>query len=108
VQSESRDNEGNPLLAMAGWLKDNPLLADWQNAIQEYRRQCDVHEGIETNRPDTNPRGGRLLAAICEIDFQLGETYARQEIGLTRDERVVHQKKRAHPSRGRFQRCAAI
>lgn len=37
----------NPLMAMAGSLKDCPLFDDWQEAIREYRRELDTEEGIE-------------------------------------------------------------
>lgn len=39
----------NPLLAMAGWLKDDPMYDDWQASIQEYRQELDRQEGIVTN-----------------------------------------------------------
>jgi hypothetical protein len=40
--------EENPWLAMAGWLKDDPLFDEWQAAIKENRRQRDIEDGIET------------------------------------------------------------
>jgi hypothetical protein len=39
-------NEDNPWLAMAGWLKDDPMFDEWQAAIRENRRQRDIEDGI--------------------------------------------------------------
>jgi hypothetical protein len=39
----------NPWLAMAGWLKDDPLYDEWQAAIKEYRRERNLEDGIETH-----------------------------------------------------------
>jgi len=64
---------------MAGWLKDDPLYEEWKAAVEEYRRQRDVRDGIELSRPYPKPKG-RLLPAICEADFQLNEMYTRAEI----------------------------
>ena len=50
VMIEMGTKEENPWLAMAGSLKDNPLFDEWQSAIQEFRRQRDVEDGIETHR----------------------------------------------------------
>lgn len=50
VMVEVGANEDNPWLAMAGSLKDNPLFDEWQAAIQEFRRQRDIEDGIETHR----------------------------------------------------------
>lgn len=47
VMLEVESKEENPWLAMAGSLKDNPLFDEWQAAIEEYRRQCDIEAGIE-------------------------------------------------------------
>lgn len=41
--------EENPWLAMAGWLKDDPLFDEWQAEIKENRRKRDIEDGIETN-----------------------------------------------------------
>ena len=48
VMVEVPAKEPNPLMAMAGWLKDDPLYDAWQAEIREYRRQLDIAEGIET------------------------------------------------------------
>lgn len=37
----------NPWLAMAGWLKDDPLFEDWRAEVEAYRKQCDIDAGIE-------------------------------------------------------------
>ncbi len=37
----------NPWLKMAGRLKDNPLVDEWRAAVEEYRRQRDIEDGIE-------------------------------------------------------------
>lgn len=37
----------NPWLAMAGWLKDDPLFDEWQAAIEEFRQLRDIEDGIE-------------------------------------------------------------
>ena len=47
VMVEIPATEENPWLAIAGSLKDNPLFDEWQAAIEEYRRQCDIEAGIE-------------------------------------------------------------
>jgi hypothetical protein len=39
--------EPNPILSMAGSLKDDPLLDEWKAAMEEYRQQCDVDAGID-------------------------------------------------------------
>lgn len=36
----------NPWLAMAGWLKNDPLYEAWQAEIREYRRELDRDEGV--------------------------------------------------------------
>jgi hypothetical protein len=36
-------------LKYVGHLKDDPLFDEWQTAIQEYRRQRDIEDGIETD-----------------------------------------------------------
>jgi hypothetical protein len=41
--------EENPWLAMAGWLKDDPLFDEWQAAIRENRKQRDIEDGIEVD-----------------------------------------------------------
>lgn len=41
--------EENPWLAMAGWLKDDPMFDEWQAAMKENRRQQDIDDGIETS-----------------------------------------------------------
>jgi hypothetical protein len=79
VDSRSHIKENNTWLRMAGWLKDDPLFDEWKAAVEEYRRQCDVRDGVELNRAYPKPAGGRILAAICEADFQLGEMYSRRE-----------------------------
>src|SRR5688572_10052703 len=48
VMVEVPAKEPNPLMAMAGWLKDDPLYDAWHAEIREYRRQLDIAEGIET------------------------------------------------------------
>lgn len=40
--------EENPWLAMAGWLKDDPMFDEWQEAIKENRRKQDIEDGIDT------------------------------------------------------------
>ncbi|MCI0358065.1 MAG: hypothetical protein L0211_06260 [Planctomycetaceae bacterium] len=79
MKSTESANEANPWLAMAGSLKDSPLFDEWKAAVEEYRRQCDVRDGVELDRPYPKPEG-RMLAAICEADFQLNEMYTRHEI----------------------------
>jgi hypothetical protein len=32
---------------MAGSLKDCPMFDEWREAVEEYRRQCDIEAGIE-------------------------------------------------------------
>jgi hypothetical protein len=36
----------NPLMMMAGSLKDNPLYDEWVEAIEEYRRKVDEEDGL--------------------------------------------------------------
>jgi len=48
VMLEVPAKEPNPIMAMAGWLKDDPLYDAWQAEIAEYRRQLDIAEGIDT------------------------------------------------------------
>lgn len=40
-------NTENPWLKMAGTLKDNPIVDEWRAAVEEYRRQRDIEDGIE-------------------------------------------------------------
>jgi hypothetical protein len=49
VMVEVAAKEENPWLAMAGWLKDDPLYDEWQAEMKAYRKQCDIEEGIETD-----------------------------------------------------------
>lgn len=42
--------EYNPILAMAGRMKDNPLFDEWRAAVEAYRRQCDIEAGIELDQ----------------------------------------------------------
>jgi hypothetical protein len=49
VMVEVGPKHDNPWLAMAGWLKDDPLYDEWQAAIKEYRRERNIEDGIETN-----------------------------------------------------------
>jgi hypothetical protein len=37
----------NPWLAMAGWLKDDPLFDEWRAEVEAYRKQCDDDAGID-------------------------------------------------------------
>jgi hypothetical protein len=53
----SPGSEEKPWLAMAGWLKDDPLFDEWQPAIREYRRQCDIEEGIFVDPSESRPGG---------------------------------------------------
>jgi hypothetical protein len=39
--------EENPWMAIAGSLKDNPLLEEWKEAMEEFRHQCDIEAGID-------------------------------------------------------------
>ena len=39
--------EENPWLAMAGWLKDDPMFDEWRAEVEAYRRQCDIDAGID-------------------------------------------------------------
>jgi hypothetical protein len=36
----------NPWVPLAGWLKDNPLLEPWKEAMAEYRRSIDEDDSI--------------------------------------------------------------
>jgi predicted RNase H-like HicB family nuclease len=47
VMVEVGPNAENPWLKMAGWLKDDPLFDEWREAVEDYRRQCDIEAGIE-------------------------------------------------------------
>jgi hypothetical protein len=47
VMLDVPSKEANPWLAMAGSLKDNPLLDEWKAEMEEYRHQCDVEAGID-------------------------------------------------------------
>jgi len=49
VMVEVGAKEENPWLAMAGWLKDDPMFDEWQAAIQEHRTERNIEDGIETN-----------------------------------------------------------
>jgi hypothetical protein len=40
-----------PWAKYAGILKDNPLYDEWREAIEEYRRQRDIEDGIEYQQP---------------------------------------------------------
>jgi len=40
-------DEENPWLAMAGWLKDDPLFDEWRAEVEAYRRQCNIEAGID-------------------------------------------------------------
>ena len=59
VMVEVPAKEPNPIMAMAGWLKDDPLYDEWQEEIRKYRRQCDIEAGIELNdaKPVPGPEG---------------------------------------------------
>jgi len=39
--------EENPWLRIAGSLKDCPLFDEWREAVEEYRRQCDIDAGVD-------------------------------------------------------------
>ena len=39
--------EQDPWTAIAGSLKDNPLLDEWKAAMEEFRHQCDIEAGID-------------------------------------------------------------
>src|SRR3954470_1739484 len=39
----------HPWMKYVGHLKDDPLFDKWQAAIQEYRRQRDIEDGIKVN-----------------------------------------------------------
>lgn len=41
----------NPWLAMAGWLKDDPLYGEWRAEVEAYRDQCDIEAGINYQKP---------------------------------------------------------
>jgi predicted RNase H-like HicB family nuclease len=47
VLIEVGSKEVNPWLRMAGTLKDNPIVDEWRGAVEEYRRQRDLEDGIE-------------------------------------------------------------
>lgn len=47
VMVEVGADVNNPWLRIAGSLKDNPLFDEWQAAMEEYRRQCDIEAGID-------------------------------------------------------------
>lgn len=47
VMIEVGPNAENPWLKMAGTLKDNPIVDEWRAAVEEYRRQRDIEDGIE-------------------------------------------------------------
>jgi hypothetical protein len=49
VVVELPPKQENPWLAMAGWLKDDPMYDDWRVAMEEYRRECDNETGIDIN-----------------------------------------------------------
>jgi hypothetical protein len=36
----------NPLARFAGMFKDNPLLEEWKQAMEEYRQKADQEEGL--------------------------------------------------------------
>lgn len=40
------ETEDHPLARVAGLLKDHPLFDEWQQAIQEYRRQRDPEDHV--------------------------------------------------------------
>lgn len=42
--------EENPWLAMAGWLKGDPLFDEWRAEVEAYRRQCDIEAGIDLDK----------------------------------------------------------
>src|SRR5688500_10814145 len=48
VAVEVPAKQEHPWMAYVGHLKDDPLFDEWQAAIQEYRRQRDIEDGIET------------------------------------------------------------
>jgi hypothetical protein len=50
VMVEVGTREKNPWQEMAGWLKDDPLYDEWQEAIREFRRERDIEEGIVIDR----------------------------------------------------------
>jgi hypothetical protein len=47
VMVEIPSKEENPWLALAGSLKDNPLYDEWRAAIEEFRRERDIEDGID-------------------------------------------------------------
>jgi hypothetical protein len=42
-----RRHQVSPVLAMAGWLKDDPMFDKWRAEVEAYRRQCDIDAGID-------------------------------------------------------------
>ncbi len=51
VMVEIPVKEENPWLAMAGWLKDDPLFDEWRAEVEAYRDQCDLEAGIDYKKP---------------------------------------------------------
>jgi len=47
VMVEVQTKEENPWLRIAGSLKDCPMFDEWREAVEEYRRQCDIEAGID-------------------------------------------------------------
>jgi hypothetical protein len=45
-----RQYQVSPLLAMAGWLKDDPMFDEWRAEVEAYRRQCDIDAGIDYDK----------------------------------------------------------
>jgi hypothetical protein len=46
VRVEPAISNEHPLARFAGGLKDDPLFDDWQAAIEEFRKQRDVEDGL--------------------------------------------------------------
>jgi hypothetical protein len=47
VMIEVGPNAENPWLKMAGTLQDDPIVDEWRAAVEDYRRQRDIEDGIE-------------------------------------------------------------
>ena len=46
VMVNPSETEDHPLANVAGLLKDHPLFNEWQQAIEEYRRQRDPDDNV--------------------------------------------------------------
>ena len=42
--------EENPLMRIAGSLKNNPLFDEWQEAMREFRQQRDIEDDLAAER----------------------------------------------------------